>query len=353
MPAIVAGDPLHCARPERPLSLVPVLRTLLRAALALPEPIARLRTGPPPVNDRGVALDAATHRLVWLENRVFGGITKGTPAEARAGMRRSVAIVAAHPRARLDVRDTTADGVPVRLYRPPGPPRPLLVYLHGGGWVQGDLDTHDGLCRRLAAEADRVVLAVDYRLAPEHPFPAGLDDTLTALRWARAHASDLGATDRIEVAGDSAGGNLAAAACLVLRDAGEPLPALQVLVYPGLDQTRALPSHRTFARGFLLTAADIDWFQAHYAMPLRDPRASPLLAESHAGLPPAVVTTAGFDPLRDEGEAYVERLRAAGVPVTHLDEATLVHGYATMDGVLPAADRAVARILAAIRAAGT
>ncbi|MFN7146035.1 MAG: alpha/beta hydrolase, partial [Myxococcota bacterium] len=175
------------------MSTVPVLRALLRAALALPAPLARLRVGPPPVNDRGVALDEGVHRVVWLENRVFGGITKGTPAAARAGMRRSVAIVAARPTAPLDVRDTTADGVPVRVYRPPGGPRPVLVWLHGGGWVQGDLATHDALCRRLAAEADRVVLAADYRLAPEHPFPEGLDDTLAVLRWARTHAGELGA----------------------------------------------------------------------------------------------------------------------------------------------------------------
>ncbi|MDP2312397.1 MAG: alpha/beta hydrolase [Pseudomonadota bacterium] len=332
-----------------------ILRPLLRAALALPPGFARLRVGDPPRNDRGTPLDHGTHVLVWLENRMFGGLTKATPEKARVAMRGSVAIVASRPTAALDVHDTRVPGGPaVRVYRPLGAPRPVLVYLHGGGWVQGDLDTHDGLCRRLATEADRVVVSVDYRLAPEHPFPAGLDDTLHALRWVRT--ADLGGptlapAGRVSVGGDSAGGNLAAAACLALRDAGEPLPELQVLVYPGLDQTRALPSHRTFARGYLLTAADIDWFQAHYAVTdLRDPLASPLLAPDLRGLPPAVVTTAGFDPLRDEGEAYVARLREAGVPVVHLDEAGLVHGYAAMDGVLAEADAAVARLAAAIRA---
>ncbi len=341
-----------------------LLRGLLRAALALPPAVTRLRTGSPPRNDRGTPLDPDTHVLVWLENRLpeklGGGITKATPAASRVAMRRSVAIVASRPVAPLRVRDDRVrdglapDGPPVRVYGPPGPPRPLLVYLHGGGWVQGDLDTHDALCRRLAVEADRVVVSVDYRLAPEHPFPAGLDDVVRALRWVRDPdvVAALGAIPgRVAVGGDSAGGNLAAAACLALRDAGEPLPELQVLLYPGLDQTRALPSQTTFARGFLLTSDDIDWFQGHYAVPdLRAPLASPLLAPDLRGLPPAVVTTAGFDPLRDEGEAYVARLREAGVPVVHLDEADLVHGYANMDGVLPAADRAVTRLAAAIRA---
>lgn len=340
--------------------LVVILRSLLRALLALPPALARLRYGDPPRNERGTVLDRDTHVLVWTENHVparfgGGGITRATPDHARASMRRSVAIVASRPRAELRVHGARVPGGPaVRVYRPLGDPRPVLVYLHGGGWVQGDLDTHDVLCRRLAAEADRAVVSVDYRLAPEHPYPAGLDDVVRTLRWVRT--ADLGgptlaAAGRVEVGGDSAGGNLAAAACIALRDAGDVLPELQVLVYPGLDQTRSLPSHREFARGFLLTAADIDWFQAHYAVSnLRDPLASPLLAPDLRGLPPAVVTTAGFDPLRDEGEAYVARLREAGVPVVHLDEATLVHGYACMDGVLPEADAAVSRLAAAIRA---
>lgn len=320
----------------------PVLRLLLRAALALPAPLAKRGGGPPPTNDRGVALDADTWRMVWLNTRLFGGITKATPRAARAAMARSLAIVASRPTHPLDIRDDRVpNGPAVRVYRPASPCA-VLVYLHGGGWVQGDRDTHDGLCRRLAGEAGRLVVSVDYRLAPEHPFPAAVHDAVAAVRWARA----LGA--RIEVGGDSAGGNLAAAACIALRDAGEELPALQLLLYPGLDQTRALPSHRTFATGFLLTAHDIDWFQAHYAAPPLDPLASPLLAASHAGLPPAIVTTAGFDPLRDEGEAYVARLRAAGISAVHLDESALVHGYAQMDGALPAADRAVRRIVAAL-----
>ncbi|MDP2305094.1 MAG: alpha/beta hydrolase [Pseudomonadota bacterium] len=337
-----------------------LLRAFLRGVLAIPAAITRLRVGDPPRNDRGTMLDRETHLLVWLENHAparlgGGGITRGTPAEARAAMRRSVSIVASQPSARLEVHDDRVPGGPaVRVYRPEGDPRPVLVYLHGGGWVQGDLDTHDALCRRLAAEGNRAVVSVDYRLAPEHPFPAGLEDVLQTLRWiptADLGGPTLAAEGRVSVGGDSAGGNLAAAACIALRDGGEALPELQVLVYPGLDQTRALASHQSFARGFLLTAADIDWFQRHYAVTdLRDPLASPLLAPDLRGLPPAIVTTAGFDPLRDEGEAYVARLREAGVPVVHLDESSLVHGYACMDGVVAEADAAVSRLAAVIRA---
>lgn len=330
--------------------MVPVLRLSLRFALALPDALARPLCGPPPTNDRGVTLDGGAWRMHWLNERIYGHIAKGAPASARAGMRRSLAIVASRPAHALVVRDDRARGVPVRIYQPPTP-RAVLVYLHGGGWVQGDLDTHDALCRRLAGEADRLVISVDYRLAPEHPFPAGLHDVLDAFAWARELASSHGLS-RVELGGDSAGGNLTAAACLVLRDRGEELPALQLLLYPGLDQTRALPSHRTFAAGPILTAADIDWFQAHYRPDFRDPTASPLLAPTLAGLPPAIVATAGFDPLRDEGEAFAARLREAGVPTVHLDEADLVHGYAQMDGVLASCDAALGRIVEAVRAVG-
>lgn len=320
-----------------------VLRRLLRAALATPRPLRHRLAGEPPRNDRGVALDADVHLMSWLETRVVGRVAKGTPAEARARMARAIAVVASRPLP-VAVEDTRANGVPVRVYGAAGP---TLVYLHGGGWALGDLDTHDVLCRRLAVEAGRVVVAVGYRLAPEHPFPAGLEDALAVLRWA------CGRGGRVEVGGDSAGGNLAAAACIALRDAGEPVPALQVLIYPGLDQRRVHPSHRAFAEGPLLTAADMDWYQGHYAYPDPDDAlASPLRVTDVRGLPPAVVGTAGFDPLRDEGEAFAARLREAGVPVAHLDEGALVHGYAQMDGAIPEADRAVGRLVAAIRASG-
>jgi acetyl esterase len=333
--------------------VITALRGALLGVFALPARPVHALLGAPPVNDRGVPLDDATWRMAWLERRVFGGLTVGTPAAARAAMVRSTAIVGSRPSAPVVVSEgRVPGGAPFRMYRPPGPPRPLLVYLHGGGWSQGSPATHDPLCRRLATEAGWTVLSLDYRLAPEHPFPAALDDTVAAVRWART--ADLGALpDRLAIGGDSAGGNLAAAACLVLRDAGEPLPELQVLIYPGLDLRRGSASHRLFAKGFVLTARDIDRFQACYAAPVEDPRASPLLASSLAGLPPAIVSTAGFDPLRDEGEAYVTRLRESGVPVVHLDEPHLVHGFISMDGAVPAADRAVRRVLAAVSEAGS
>ncbi|MFZ5475501.1 MAG: alpha/beta hydrolase [Myxococcota bacterium] len=306
-----------------------VLRRLLRLALRAPW---RPR---PLVNDRGVTLDPDVRLMDALERRLQIGTEKGTPAEARAAFRRGIAVVAARPLA-CEVEDALAGGVPVRIYRGRGP---TLVYLHGGGWCIGDLDTHDVLCRRLAVEAGRVVVSVGYRLAPEHPFPAGLHDALAVLRWA----------GEAEVAGDSAGGNLAAAACVALRDAGERVPARQILIYPGLDQRRLAESHRLFADGPLLTAADIDWFQRHYDYgDALDPLASPGLVPDARGLPPAIVATAGFDPLRDEGEAFVAKLRDAGVPVTHLDEARLAHGYVQMDGAIPEADRAVRRLIAAL-----
>lgn len=316
------------------------LRLSLRGVLALPDRLVLRRFGPPARNTRGVTVERDLHVMARLQEALFGEITKGEPAEARRAMRRNMAIIAGPPVA-VPTRDERVAGVPCRRYGDRG--NRLLVYLHGGGWVQGDLETHDSLCRRLATEGGWDVLAVDYRCAPEHPFPGPLEDVLAVVRASRG--------PRLALGGDSAGGNLTAAACVALRDAGEELPSLQLLIYPTVDQRRLDASHREFAHGFFLTAADIDWFQRYYGFsdPL-DPRVSPLLA-SAPGLPPAIVTTAGFDPLRDEGEAYVAHLRAGGVPVTWLDEATLVHGYAQMDGVIPACDAAVARLMAVLRAA--
>ena len=241
-----------------------------------------------------------------------------------------------------------------RLYVPPGvrEPSPLLVYFHGGGFVCGDLDTHDSVCRFLAREAAVRVLSIDYRLAPEHRFPAAIEDGLEAFRFAGEQAESLGAdAARIAVGGDSAGGNLAAAVAQLARDADSP-PAFQLLIYPVADWSRKSESYRLFREGFSLTEAGMDWYRDHFlqgdGQAARDPRASPLLAEDVSGVAPACVAVAGFDPLRDEGIAYARRLHEAGVPTTLRVYWGLVHGFinATAVGRSPvAAAREVAAIL--------
>ena len=228
-------------------------------------------------------------------------------------------------RARLYVPDHPG------VHRADGRPDGLLVYFHGGGFVVCGLETHDNPCRFLARQAEVRVLSVDYRLAPEERFPAAIDDALAAFRFAVGHASELGADPaRVAVGGDSAGGNLAAGvARLAATDSGRA-PAFQLLLYPWLDLSSKRASHRLFGKGFYLTESDLDWFKNHYIPDNEDaldPRCSPLLAEDFAGVAPAYVATAGFDPLRDEGEEYAERLRGAGVPVALRRHSELIHGF--------------------------
>jgi acetyl esterase len=222
---------------------------------------------------------------------------------------------------------------------------PLLVYFHGGGWTIGDLDTHDVLCRTLCATAGIAVLSVDYRLGPEHRFPAAVDDAVAATRFARAQAAALGIDPaRIAVGGDSAGGNLAAVVCLALRDAGEPLPAFQLLIYPATDMRAVAPSHEANGQGYLLTRDSVAYYRGHYiadAAEWPDWRASPLLATDHAHLPPALVLTAGFDPLRDEGRQYADALSGAGVPTQLVCFGRQVHGFVTMGRVIDEANTAL------------
>jgi len=249
-----------------------------------------------------------------------------------------------------------AGNVPVRVYRPDGAsePAPVVVYFHGGGWVLGSIATHDGSCRALANRTGAVVASVGYRLAPEHPYPAALDDCFAATCWVAAHADDLGVDPgRLAVAGDSAGGNLAAAVCLAARDRGGPTIAFQTLVYPVTDlEPDRWPSMAANADGPLLTRAAMDWFIGHYAgdpPPLDDALAAPIRAADLSGLPPAHVSTAGHDPLQDEGAAYAEALAAAGVPVAHDDFPTLIHGFVGFADVVPAAGEARDAIAAALR----
>jgi len=249
-----------------------------------------------------------------------------------------------------------AGTIAARRYMPHGAPAgsaPLLVYFHGGGWVIGDLDTHDAPCRFLAANSGVQLLAVDYRLAPEHPFPAAAEDAFAAYAWASANAAELGSDPgRIAVVGDSAGANLAAVASLLARDAGLRLPAMQLLIYPVIVADEEMPSRRTFGEGFLLSRPDMDFFESHYlpeGADRGDPRVSILRAEDLSGLPPAFLAIAGFDPLRDEGLAFAERLRAAGVPVSLRLHPGLVHTFANLTAICPTARRAMLEVVGALR----
>jgi len=335
---------------------------ILRTACALPAGVQRLLFGSrPAIDGQRLASDInALLRLAALggETSVTGGLSV---EEARAENRLGTAIAAGPPVPVAAVRELEIPGpagpMPARLYAPldmpSGGPSPLLVYFHGGGWVIGDLETHDSACRFLAARSGALVLAVDYRLAPEHPFPAAVDDCAAAFRWAERNAASLGADPaRIAVGGDSAGGNLAAVTCLVARDEGEPMPAMQLLIYPVTDGEGEMPSRALFEDGFLLTKADMEWFEQRYlpdaALTLH-PRVSVMHVDDLSGLPPAYVTTAGFDPLRDEGEAYARRLRAAGVPVALRRHPGLVHGFAHFTAVSRSSRAAMLEAAGALR----
>ncbi len=257
----------------------------------------------------------------------------------------------------------TASGVPLRLYMPvvegAAEALPVLVFFHGGGWTMGDLDTHDVLCRQLCHAAGVAVVAVDYRMGPEHRFPAAVDDCIEATRWVQSRCADLGLDNRrVAVGGDSAGGNLAAVVTLALRDAANakaraPL-AFQLLIYPATDMRAVAPSHQRNGQGYVLTADTIDYFRSHY---IKDPaqwsdwRASPLLATDHARLPPALVLTAGHDPLVDEGRQYADKLSAAGTPCQYVCFERQIHGFLPMGRVLDEARTAVALCAAALKEA--
>ena len=247
--------------------------------------------------------------------------------------------------------------LPVRVYRPDGAavPAPVVVFFHGGGWVLGSIATHDATCRGLANRTGAVYVSVDYRLAPEHPYPAAPEDCYAATCWVADHAADLGVDPgRLAVAGDSAGGNLAAVVCQMARDRSGPAIAFQLLIYPvtDLDLDR-WPSMEENADGPLLTREGMDWFARHYVGTLPftgDPYAAPIRAADLSRLPPAYVATAGHDPLRDEGAGYAEALAAAGVTVGYDNFATMIHGFVGFADVVPAAGEARDRIAAALAA---
>jgi acetyl esterase len=249
--------------------------------------------------------------------------------DARAGMLRDTPGVAGPPTAIAEVRDVDAAGIPARLYAPAPAAGGAVLFMHGGGFAIGSVNTHDGLCREIASGSGATVLSVDYRLAPEHPFPAALDDCDTAWYWLRGAAHELGLDeDRVVLAGDSAGGALAAGLALRLRDRSEPPARLQALIYPCVDPALASASATEFARGFRLTRDNMRWFwRAYLAGAAPTPEAAPALAEHLHDLPPALVITASHDVLRDEGEAYGARLRAAGVPTELVRVDGTLHGF--------------------------
>jgi acetyl esterase len=246
------------------------------------------------------------------------------------------------------IEDITLPGaageLKARIYRPDGEgPFPTVAFFHGGGWVIGNLDTHDNMARNVCRGSRAVVVSVDYRLAPEHPFPAAADDAVAAARWVAEHLGELGRNERLAVAGDSAGGNLAAVVAQQLHADGTPLVG-QFLIYPAVDAGGEYPSRVQNARGYLLEQPSMDWFYGHYAGAwddVKDPRLSPLHAADLAGLPPAVIVTAEFDPLRDEGEAYGKALRAAGVDAEVRRYDGMIHGFFDMGTISPAAQAAI------------
>ena len=276
------------------------------------------------------------------------------PAVARRFYRDTRGPLAPDPPAVESVQLLLAPGpagpVPVRTYRPKGADRgevlPALVYYHGGGWVIGDLDTHDVVCRTLANGARCVVFSAEYRKAPESPFPAAVEDSSAALNFVSGNSDSLKIDPaRIAVGGDSAGGNLATVSALAARDSGAPRVSFQLLIYPGTDQKMGFPSIDRNGEGYLLTKKTMLYFRGHYlpsAADYTDWRASPLLAGSLAGLPPAFVMTAGFDPLLDEGRAYADALKNAGVPTQYCEYSGMVHGFITMGRVLDTAHAALA-----------
>jgi acetyl esterase/lipase len=352
-------QPSPLRRPIRPSLRQRLEFQAARLLFSLPAAVQLRLSGRRPV----VVQDCTLHPQMQLLLALCGrwrdtAIAELTPETARRNFRNDTATIAGRPVAVGAVADIAIDSghgsIAARHYAPAATgARPLMVYYHGGGFVLGDLDGHDSLCRRICRDGDLHVLSIDYRLAPEHPFPAAVDDAVAAFRWACKHAAALGARpDQIAVGGDSAGGNLAAVVSQKAMAEDCPAPCAQVLLYPALDRTVARPSLELFREGLLITRADIEWYHLQYtgstiAQP--DPAQNPLVAKNLSGLAPALIATAGFDPLRDEGEAYAEALRQAGVPVVLQRFDGLLHGFCSMATISPACDAAVGDIIATLR----
>ncbi|GAB3281993.1 alpha/beta hydrolase [Parasphingorhabdus pacifica] len=334
--------------------------TALRAMFALPQPVRRAIAGRPiQLDGQELALDA---QLLLKMQHLTGktSLAASTAELARAGMREATALVDAKPIPGISIGNrripTSSGELAARLYRPQEltGTSELLVFYHGGGWVIGDLDSHDDLCRFLAKHAGVRVLSVDYRLAPESPFPAGFEDAVDAYRFAVDNAVDLGTRpELVAVGGDSAGGNFAASVAHQAVREGTTTPLFQLLLYPAVDATERRRSRELFSDGFLLTDGDMDWFMDHYVPDpdvRYDPRVSVALSDDLSGLPPAHVVTAGFDPLRDEGETFAELLEKAGVPVVARRFPDLIHGFANLRQAGTRFHEALLEVAGALRA---
>lgn len=336
---------------------------VVRALMALPDALVRRLAGAAVRNSSGAVLDVRVQLLARLQRLVGPPYHRGTVLRARVVFERELraSTLGTSPSCDLTRTELHVDGGAGALRAFRYAPREArgasaaLVYFHGGGFVLGNLDAYDATCRAIAERARIVVIAVDYRLAPEHRFPAATDDGLAAFRWVVAHAAKLGLDPtRVAVGGDSAGANLTAVTCLRARDEGGPRPCFQWLIYPATDMTRGLASHRAHATGPFIDEQTTAWFLEHYLPRGADkkaPHASPLFAASHAALPPAHLVVCGFDPLRDEGLAYAEKLRAAGVSTTVQRAETLAHGFFAMAAIVPTAHAAQAQAIDALRAA--
>ena len=326
--------------------------TLLRAVMALPERVQQALAGKPVVLD-GQTLAAETQLMLRLQG-VSGPAAETLPIPQGRVVIAHQSAMAGRTQPIGAVRDLTAGDLPARLYTPRGASAgsPMLVFFHGGGFMYGDLDSHDATCRVLAEGAGVRVLSIDYRLAPEHPFPAAYDDSLAAYRWVVDHAASLGADPaRLAVGGDSAGGNLAAAVANTAAREGIPL-AFQLLVYPATDNKRATRSFELFGKGFFLTQQFMELATSSYIQDpdlLLHPAASPAYDDVPDGLAPAYICTAGFDPLRDEGEAYARKLADAGVSVEMKRFPDQIHGFFNVVGVGRRSRAAVDEIAVALR----
>jgi acetyl esterase len=334
----------------------------LRGLPRIPDGVKRVLLGGRSVTIDGNTLDT-TLQLMLLGQKAVG--IDGLAAEDDViASRARLEILAASFKQHIPVARVTnlsvpgpVGPIPARHYSPEGAggAAPMLVFYHGGGQVIGSLDTHDDLCRKICRDGGLQVLSVDYRLAPEHRAPAGADDAFAAFLWAHDHATDLGADPRrVAVGGDSAGGNLAALVAQRARNEGPGVPALQLLIYPVTNYRDETRSQTLFAAGYFLTKHDLGWFREKYLdgsqLDASDPRVSPLLADDLTGLPPALVLTGGFDPLRDEGRQYVEAMRAAGVPVDHRQFGSLVHGFVNFFPLGGDSATATAEMISALRA---